>query len=57
MQFSKAELSFSKKRDQFYIAFIGKASLDTETSTFVRQKEFVWDDEEEFEEFKEALGL
>ena len=57
MQFSKAELSFSKKRDQFYIAFIGKASLDTETNTFVRQKEFVWDDEEEFEEFKEALGL
>ena len=57
MQFSKAELGFSKKRDQFYIVFIGKASLDTETNNFVRQKEMVWDDEEEFEEFKEALGL
>lgn len=57
MQYSKAELSFSKKRNQFYIAFIGRASHDAETKTLVRQKEFVWDDEEEFEELKEALGL
>ena len=57
MNYSKVELRFSKKHDMHFLVFEGSATLDAETQTITRRKEFVWQNEEEFEIFKEALGL
>lgn len=39
------------------IVFIGKPKLDVENKTFTQEKSFVWEDEEEFADYREQLGL
>lgn len=57
MQYLKAELVFSKRRQQEAIVFVGKSKLDVENKTFTQEKSYVWDDEEDFADYREQLGL
>ncbi len=57
MEYRTVQLCFSKKRDMHYLIFEGAPIHDLENKTMTRRKEMVWENEPEFEELKDALGL